>query len=54
MGDQCCSSQGEKPKGFLAKFFEKMDKKMQEKAKQSSCCCSSQPKDGKSEGGSCC
>jgi len=54
MGDQCCSSQGEKQKGFLAKLFEKLDKKMQEKAKEPSCCCSSQPKGEKSKGGSCC
>ncbi len=54
MGDQCCSPEGQKPKGFLAKLFEKLDKKMQEKAKQPSCCCSSQPDDKKSENDSCC
>lgn len=40
----------EKKKGFFAKLIEKIDKKMEEKAK-SSCCC--KPKDD-SKGDSCC
>jgi hypothetical protein len=28
-----------KPKGFFGRFFEKLDKKLEEKAKQSKCCC---------------
>ena len=31
----------EKKKGFLAEMFEKLDKKMEEKAKENKCCCSS-------------
>ncbi len=40
----------EKKKGFFAKFFEKLDKKMEESVKKGSCC--SKPKDG--DGSSCC
>ncbi len=39
----------EKKKGFLGKWLDQLDKKMQEKAK-SGCGCSS----NKSKGGSCC
>ncbi len=38
-----------KKKGFIAKFLDDLDKKMQEKAKNTSCCSSS-----KSQGKKCC
>ena len=41
----------EKKKGFLAKLIEKMDKKLEEKSKQKSCCCGTT---GKKDGNSCC
>lgn len=34
-----------KKKGFFARFIEKLDKKMEEKAKKGSCCCGSGKKD---------
>jgi hypothetical protein len=37
-------------KGFFARLIAKLDKKMQEKAKSQSCCCS----ENKSEKKSCC
>ena len=46
MGDKC----NPKKKGFIARLIEKLDKKMEEKAKSAPCC---SPKD-KHEGGSCC
>lgn len=39
----------EKKKGFFARLFERLDKKLEEKAKDSGCCSSNKPK-----GGSCC
>jgi hypothetical protein len=41
--------QVEKKKGFLAKLIDRLDKKLEDKAKKSNCCSS-----GKSKGGSCC
>lgn len=38
-------------KGFFAKLFDKLDKKMQEKAKSGSCCCKGDNKEDKK---SCC
>lgn len=38
-------------KGFFAKLFDKLDKKMQEKAKSNPCCCKGDDKEGKK---SCC
>jgi hypothetical protein len=32
-------------KGFLAKIFGKLDKKLEEKSKQKGCCCCSEKKD---------
>jgi len=32
--------QGKKKKGFFARMIDKIDKKLQEKAKSGSCCCS--------------
>ena len=40
----------EKKKGFFAKLFEKLDKKLEDKAKKTGCCCG--PK--KESGDSCC
>ena len=37
-------------KGFFARMFEKLDKKMEEKAKSGSCCCKPSDKGD----GSCC
>lgn len=39
-----------KKKGFVARFIEKIDRKMEEKAKKNPCSCSS----GKNGGNSCC
>ena len=39
----------EKKKSFIAKLLDRLDKKMQEKAKNTSCCSSD-----KSKGGKCC
>jgi hypothetical protein len=39
-------------KGFFARLFESLDKKMEAKAKDSCCCCGPKPKDGKKS--SCC
>jgi len=36
----------EKKKGFFAKLFEKLDKKLEDKSKRSGCCCSSNKDDG--------
>jgi hypothetical protein len=42
----------EKPgKGFFSKLFDKLDKKMKEKANSSPCCCRDDNKEGKK---SCC
>jgi hypothetical protein len=41
--------QVEKKKGFFAKLIDRLDKKLEDKAKKSNCCSS-----GKSKGGSCC
>ena len=38
-------------KGFFAKLFDKLDKKMEEKAKSSPCCCKGGSQEGKK---SCC
>ena len=43
------SNKETKKKSFLARWFEKLDKKMEEKAKSTGCCC--KPKDKNS---SCC
>lgn len=41
--------QQEKKKGFLARFIERMDKKLEEKAKSKpSCCSGGETKEGKS------
>lgn len=40
----------EKKKGFFARLFEKMDKKLEEKSKKTGCCCQTQ----KNDGDSCC
>jgi len=37
-----------KSKSFLWKFFDKLDKKMEEKAKSQSCCCVPKEKQNKS------
>ena len=39
-----------KSKGFFGRFFESLDKKLEEKAKQSKCCCNS----GNDKDKSCC
>jgi len=51
MADKDNSKQKEK-KGFFGKLMEKLDKKMEEKAKQSSCCGGSI--DSKEKDSSCC
>ena len=38
-------------KGFFAKLFDKLDKKIEEKAKSSPCCCKGDSQEGKK---SCC
>ncbi len=38
-------------KGFFAKLFDKLDKKLEEKAKSGPCCCKSDNKEGNK---SCC
>ena len=43
------SNEGAGRKSIFARWFEKLDKKMEEKAKSKGCCCG--PKDDK---GSCC
>ena len=44
--------EGKKPKkGFFARLFDKLDKKIEEKAKAGSCCCKSDGSEGKK---SCC
>ena len=44
----------ENQKGFFVKLFEKLDKKLEAKSKQSGCCCGPK-KDGKdSDRDSCC
>ncbi|MDP2654392.1 MAG: hypothetical protein Q8Q08_10230 [Candidatus Omnitrophota bacterium] len=49
MGQAQQEEKAEKKKGFLAKLMDKLDKKLEEKSKESSCCCGG--KDGK--GGAC-
>ncbi len=41
----------EKKKGFFARLFEKIDKKLEAKSKQSGCCCNSKDDNGED---SCC
>lgn len=49
MSEQNSNVKETKKKSFLARWFEKLDKKMEEKAKSQSCCCKSKDKDS-----SCC
>lgn len=41
-------SKKEKKKGFFGKLIEKLDKKLEEKSKEQSCCSPSDKKNGKS------
>ncbi|MFA5362370.1 MAG: hypothetical protein WC335_03865 [Candidatus Omnitrophota bacterium] len=50
MGEKNKEEKGAKKRSFFAGLFEKMDKKLEEKAKSRSCCCKPSDK----EGGSCC
>lgn len=50
MADNKNNAKETKKKSFFARMFEKLDKKMEEKAKSGSCCC--KPSDKKD--GSCC
>ncbi|MFH0984736.1 MAG: hypothetical protein V1882_04295 [Candidatus Omnitrophota bacterium] len=48
------NSKKEKKKGFFAKLFEKIDKKLEDKAKKSGCCCAPSKDKKDSDGDSCC
>lgn len=50
MDKELNSNKENKPKGFFARLVEKIDKKIEEKAKKSSCSCGS----GKNGENSCC
>ncbi|MCX5709864.1 MAG: hypothetical protein NT088_03940 [Candidatus Omnitrophica bacterium] len=49
MKERTVDNKDSKPKNFLARFFEKLDQKMKEKADSSKCCCPGNKKDN-----SCC
>jgi len=42
------NSEKPKKKSFIAMLFEKLDKRMEEKAKSKPCCCKPEDKEGKS------
>jgi hypothetical protein len=48
MADKANNEKEAKKKGFFGKFFEKLDKKIEEKANASPCCCKPKDKDDRS------
>jgi hypothetical protein len=48
MEDKAHNEKEIKKKGFFKKFFDKLDKKMADKANFSPCCCKPKDKDNKS------